>query len=224
MLSASFGAADRGYLRALLVRSLGGRDAALYVDNTRGGMTALVERVSGNYSFAAFPSMQAVSSIEGRAAFGPDELEGSLVFRCRKAAGTGEVASDVKFLYGAMRRVANAAGMNMRGKVQTDVFGTMTLPEYDEHIRKYATELGFEVEIFHSNIEGEVINKFYEAHERGVNAALINPAGYTTGVGENPNALPCFCHRRPHRTGCLAIPVRSPIRCSVRRCPHLQRH
>jgi len=77
--------------------------------------------------------------------------------------------------------VIHGAGMNMRGKVQTDVFGTMTLPEYDEHIRKYATELGFEVEIFHSNIEGEVINKFYEAHERGVNAALINPAGYTTG-------------------------------------------
>lgn len=77
--------------------------------------------------------------------------------------------------------VVHGAGMNMRGKVQTDVFGTMTLPEYDEHIRKYAAELGFEVEIFHSNIEGEVINKFYEAHERGVNAALINPAGYTTG-------------------------------------------
>ncbi|HXH10722.1 MAG TPA: type II 3-dehydroquinate dehydratase [Alphaproteobacteria bacterium] len=77
--------------------------------------------------------------------------------------------------------VIHGAGMNMRGKVQTDVFGTMTLPEYDEHIRKYAAELGFEVEIFHSNIEGEVINKFYEAHERGVNAALINPAGYTTG-------------------------------------------
>jgi 3-dehydroquinate dehydratase-2 len=71
--------------------------------------------------------------------------------------------------------------MNMRGKVQTDIFGTMTLPEYDEHIRKYAAELGLEVEIFHSNIEGEVINKFYEAHERGVAAALINPAGYTTG-------------------------------------------
>ena len=69
----------------------------------------------------------------------------------------------------------------MRGKVQTDIFGTMTLPEYDEQINKYAAELGLEVEIFHSNIEGEVINKFYEAHERGVDAALINPAGYTTG-------------------------------------------
>jgi len=57
----------------------------------------------------------------------------------------------------------------------------MTLKEYDEHIQKYASELGIEVEIFHSNIEGEVINKIYEAHERGVDAALINPAGYSTG-------------------------------------------
>jgi len=77
--------------------------------------------------------------------------------------------------------IIHGAGMNMRGKVQTDIFGTMTLPEYDEHIHKYAAELGLEVEIFHSNIAGEVINKFYEAHDRGVDAALINPAGYTTG-------------------------------------------
>ena len=77
--------------------------------------------------------------------------------------------------------VIHGAGMNMRGKVQTEVFGTMTLNEYDEHIRKYAAALGIEVEIFHSNIEGEVINKLYEAHDNGVDAALINPAGYTTG-------------------------------------------
>lgn len=77
--------------------------------------------------------------------------------------------------------VVHGAGMNMRGKVQTEVFGTMTLPEYDEQIRKYAAELSVEVEMFHSNIEGEVINKFYEAHDNGVDAALINPAGYTTG-------------------------------------------
>ena len=77
--------------------------------------------------------------------------------------------------------IIHGAGMNMRGKVQTEIFGTMTLPEYDEHIRKYAAELDIEVEIFHSNIVGEVINKFYEAHDRGVDAALINPAGYSTG-------------------------------------------
>ena len=77
--------------------------------------------------------------------------------------------------------VIHGAGMNMRGKAQLDVFGPTTLPEYDQHIRQYASELGIEVEIFHSNIEGEVINKLYAAHDGGVAAAIINPAGYTTG-------------------------------------------
>lgn len=77
--------------------------------------------------------------------------------------------------------IVHGAGMNMRGKAQLDIFGPMTLTEYDEHIRKYAAELNIEVEIFHSNVEGEVINKFYQAHDRGVDAAIINPAGYTTG-------------------------------------------
>lgn len=82
-----------------------------------------------------------------------------------------------------MRKVliVHGAGMNMRGKAQIDLFGSMTLPEYDERIRQYASELGIEIDIFHSNVEGEVINKFYQAHDRGVDAAIINPAGYTTG-------------------------------------------
>ncbi len=77
--------------------------------------------------------------------------------------------------------VIHGAGMNMRGKVQTEVFGTMTLPEYDVKIKEYAAKLEVDVDIFHSNIEGEVINKLYQAHEDGVDAALINPAGYSTG-------------------------------------------
>ncbi|MBI3918193.1 MAG: type II 3-dehydroquinate dehydratase [Betaproteobacteria bacterium] len=77
--------------------------------------------------------------------------------------------------------IVHGAGMNMRGKVQTEIFGPMTLPEYDEHIRKYAGELGIEVDIFHSNVEGEVINRFYAAHDRGAHAAIINPAGFTRG-------------------------------------------
>jgi 3-dehydroquinate dehydratase-2 len=77
--------------------------------------------------------------------------------------------------------VLHGAGMNMRGKVQTEIFGKMTLPEYDERIRGYAAELGLEVEIFHSNIEGEVVNRIYEADERGVDAVIFNPAGYSSG-------------------------------------------
>ena len=77
--------------------------------------------------------------------------------------------------------IIHGAGMNMRGKVQTEIFGTMTLPEYDAHIRKYAEELGVEIEIFHSNIEGEIVNKIYEANDQGVDAAIFNPAAFGTG-------------------------------------------
>src|SRR5882672_8275184 len=77
--------------------------------------------------------------------------------------------------------VIHGAGMNMRGKVQLDIFGPMTLPEYDERIRGYAAELSLDVELFHSNIEGEIVNKIYEAADSGVEAAIFNPAAFGTG-------------------------------------------
>ena len=77
--------------------------------------------------------------------------------------------------------VIHGAGMNMRGKVQTEIFGPMTLPEYDERIRAYAAELGLEVELFHSNIEGEIVNKLHEANDRGIDGAIFNPAAFGSG-------------------------------------------
>ena len=77
--------------------------------------------------------------------------------------------------------VIHGAGMNMRGKVQTEIFGPMTLPEYDERIRGYARDLGLEIEIFHSNIEGDVINRLYAANDQGFDAAIFNPAGFSRG-------------------------------------------
>jgi 3-dehydroquinate dehydratase II len=65
--------------------------------------------------------------------------------------------------------------------VQIDIFGTMTLPEYDAHIRRYAEELGVDIEIFHSNVEGEVVNCFYLAHDQGFDGAIFNPAGFSRG-------------------------------------------
>jgi 3-dehydroquinate dehydratase-2 len=77
--------------------------------------------------------------------------------------------------------VLHGAGMDMRGKTQIDVFGPMKLEEYDRQIKSYARKLEVEVELFHSNIEGEVINRLYAAHEAGFDACLINPAGFTNG-------------------------------------------
>jgi 3-dehydroquinate dehydratase-2 len=57
----------------------------------------------------------------------------------------------------------------------------MTLPEYDAQIRKYAAELGVEIDIFHSNIEGEVVNRLYDANDQGFDGAIFNPAGFSRG-------------------------------------------
>lgn len=85
--------------------------------------------------------------------------------------------------------VIQGAGMNMRGIAQVETFGTTTLDEMNEQILAYAEGLGMEVELFHSNIEGEVVNALYDAHTRGFDAALINPAGYTTGTGPLRGAI-----------------------------------
>ena len=77
--------------------------------------------------------------------------------------------------------VLHGAGIDMRGKTQVEVFGPLTMADYDEAIRSWAREIGLDVEIFHSNIEGEVINRLYAAHNGDVDGAIINPAGYTTG-------------------------------------------
>ncbi len=85
--------------------------------------------------------------------------------------------------------VIQGAGMNMRGKVQVETFGPMTLDEMNEQILGFAEGLGMDVELFHSNIEGEVVNALYDAHDRDFDAALINPAGYTTGAGPIRGAI-----------------------------------
>ena len=85
--------------------------------------------------------------------------------------------------------VIHGAGMNMRGKAQIEIFGPMTLAQYDEQLRKYAQELGVELEIFHSNVEGEVINKLYLAHDADVSGCIINPAGFTVGYGAINQAI-----------------------------------
>lgn len=85
--------------------------------------------------------------------------------------------------------VIQGAGMNMRGKSQVEIFGSATLEEIDEQIMGYAEGLGMDVELFHSNIEGEVVNALYDAHDRDFDACLINPAGYTTVAGPLRSAI-----------------------------------
>ena len=85
--------------------------------------------------------------------------------------------------------VVHGAGLNMRGKAQIELFGPATLDQMNEQIRGYAEGLGVDLEIFHSNIEGEIVNALYDAHDRDIDGALFNPGGFTTGTGPLSGAI-----------------------------------
>src|SRR5258708_39982612 len=107
--------------------------------------------------------------------------------------------------------VIHGAGMNRRGRAQVEIFGPMTLPESDAKIRACAQELGVEVEIFHSNIEGEVINRLFAAHDEGIAGAIINPAAIRAAIRlwSPPSARSVFPRSRstsPIRRGAAPYP------------------
>jgi len=79
--------------------------------------------------------------------------------------------------------VIHGAGMNMRGKAQQEIFGSMTLDQYTAQIKAYAASLGIGVTFFHSNVEGEVCNALYAAFDGDIDACIINPADYMTSQG-----------------------------------------
>jgi 3-dehydroquinate dehydratase-2 len=85
--------------------------------------------------------------------------------------------------------VIHGAGMNMRGKAQIETFGPMTLPEYDVQLKKYAAQLGVTLDIFHSNVEGMVVDRLYAAHGTGLGGCIVNPAGFSVGYGVLNSAI-----------------------------------
>lgn len=71
------------------------------------------------------------------------------------------------------------ANLNYLGKREPEIYGTTTPEELDAMLMEHAREKGFELEIFYTNIEGEAINRIYEAAESGVDGLVMNPAGFT---------------------------------------------
>jgi len=74
--------------------------------------------------------------------------------------------------------VIHGPNLNMLGRRETTVYGTSTLKEIDEEIKRTAAECGMSADTFQSNHEGELIEKIYEAMD-GYDLLIINPAAYT---------------------------------------------
>ena len=72
----------------------------------------------------------------------------------------------------------NGANLNMLGIREPEKYGAKTLADIENSVVSRGKELGVEVDVYQSNIEGEIVEKIQQT--RGVyDGILINTGGYT---------------------------------------------
>jgi len=74
--------------------------------------------------------------------------------------------------------VIHGPNLNMLGKREPEIYGTESLADIDASLKQKADRLNINLEIYQSNIEGEIVQKIQDAMGR-VEGLIINPAAYT---------------------------------------------
>lgn len=74
--------------------------------------------------------------------------------------------------------VIHGPNLDLLGRREPAIYGSVTLAEINADLTALATELGVELRIAQYNSEGDIINALHEASE-WAGAVVINPAAYT---------------------------------------------
>lgn len=74
--------------------------------------------------------------------------------------------------------VLNGPNLNMLGIREPGVYGSMTLQEIENRLKKHGESLGVELEFFQSNHEGALLDAIHAAYGKH-DGILINPGALT---------------------------------------------
>jgi 3-dehydroquinate dehydratase II len=75
--------------------------------------------------------------------------------------------------------VLHGPNLDRLGVREPERYGTVTLPEVDERLRRLADELGVVVSSLQTNHEGVAIDRIWSAADAGVAGLLVNAGGWT---------------------------------------------
>lgn len=75
--------------------------------------------------------------------------------------------------------VINGPNLNMLGKREPHIYGTMSLEDIIRHTESKFAKNHVNIEWFQSNIEGEIIDRIQVAVNQEWDALIINPGGYS---------------------------------------------
>ena len=90
--------------------------------------------------------------------------------------------------------VLHGINLNMFGKRDPALYGTVTLAEIDAQLKALAKDLGVELETFQTNGEGAMCERIHQAHDERVGAVVINAGAwthYSYGIGDALSILKC---------------------------------
>jgi len=75
--------------------------------------------------------------------------------------------------------VLNGPNLNLLGTREPEVYGHATLNQIMQELISEAVTLGYELETYQSNHEGDLIDQLHRAKQEGFSGVIINPGGYT---------------------------------------------
>ena len=75
--------------------------------------------------------------------------------------------------------VINGPNLNMLGKREPEVYGSLSLEDINQGLDTLADELGIKLSFFQSNHEGELLDYIHGIFEQSPAGVIINPGAFT---------------------------------------------
>jgi 3-dehydroquinate dehydratase-2 len=75
--------------------------------------------------------------------------------------------------------VINGPNLNRLGRREPAIYGSTTLAEIEQMVVSRGAQLGWEVESYQSNHEGDLIDRIHRAADEGADGLILNPGALT---------------------------------------------